>query len=81
MSCPYRDILGKSKEGVHKHRTLGFATVDTVLTALLAFVISRKDFVRVFIGLMLLSVILHKLFCVDSTLTVLVFGETSSRED
>lgn len=81
LFCPYKDILGKSKEGVHSHRTLGFATFDTLLTVLLAVVISRKDFVRVFIGLMLLSIILHRLFCVDSTLTVLVFGRRDTLQE
>lgn len=80
LFCAYKDILGKKNEGVHSYRTFGFSTVDTLLTVLLAVVISREDFVRVFIGLMLLSVILHRLFCVDSTLTMLVFGQTSSRE-
>lgn len=76
--CKYRDIFGKVNEGPHSYRFLGIAIVDLVLTILAAIAISKwkgYPFHWTFFGLMVSGLLLHKLFCVDTTLTVLVFGK------
>jgi len=76
--CPYQNIFGKVGEGPHKYRLFGFAIVDTVATLVLAFIIARytkQDPTLVFIALVLLSIIVHRAFCVESTLTKLALGK------
>ena len=72
--CPYKNIFGKVGEGAHKYRLFDFAIVDTVMTLGLAFIIARyteQDPILVFIALLLFSIIVHRAFCVESTLTKL----------
>ena len=76
--CPYKNIFGKVGEGPHKYRLFGFAIVDTVATLVLAFIITRytkQDPTLVFVALVLLSIIVHRAFCVESTLTKLALGK------
>ena len=75
--CPYQNIFGKVGEGPHKYRLFGFAIVDTVATLLLAFIIARytkQDPLLIFLLLILLSIPIHRAFCVESTLTKLALG-------
>jgi hypothetical protein len=75
--CKYKDIFGKVGTGAHSIRIFNIAVVDTVLTFLLAYVINRylkSNLLVVFILLMLASVLIHKLFCVETTLTKLFFS-------
>jgi hypothetical protein len=80
-SCPYKNIFGKPGEGPHKHRIFGVAAVDLLGTVLIAVLIgmwkkySIVGIAALFIGLMILSLILHRLFCVETTLTKKVFGK------
>jgi len=72
--CPYQNIFGKVGEGPHKYRLFGFAIVDTVLTLIGAFFIARytkQDPVLIFL---LLSILVHRAFCVETTLTKLALG-------
>jgi uncharacterized membrane protein len=70
--CQYKDIFGKSKEGPHSYRIFNIAIVDTVLTIILGFLISKYFKYNLYIVLLVLfalSIIIHKIFCVKSTLT------------
>lgn len=71
--CKWKDIFGKPKEGMHKHRIFGMAAVDLVATILLAYVISlsvpRWNFFIILAVLLALSVVVHKMFCVKTTLS------------
>ena len=74
--CKYRHIFGIENEGVHKYRILNIAIVDMVLTMLLAFGIAlylKISFIFVFIILLIVATLLHRLFCVETTLTKLAF--------
>ena len=75
--CKYRHIFGIENEGVHKYRLLNIAVVDTVLTMLLAFAIAiyfKTSFLLVFFILLVIATLLHRLFCVESTITKIVFS-------
>jgi hypothetical protein len=77
MLCQYKDIFGLPKKGVHSSRLFDLAVVDTLATLILAYVISRWskwNTKKMFVFLMILSVFIHKIFCVETTLTNLVFG-------
>jgi len=74
--CKYSNIFGKPKEGVHKHRFLGFASVDLFATLLVSYLISlkiKKSIIYIFLILIIISIIVHRIFCVNTTLTSLIF--------
>lgn len=80
MACKYANIFGKPKEGVHSIRIFDIAVVDLLLTFVMAFVISRyalkgKYLILIFIILLLLGILVHRLFCVNTTINKLVFGK------
>jgi hypothetical protein len=75
--CKYRDIFGKVGTGVHSFRFLNIAIVDTLLTLAAAYVINsylQSNLLIVFFILMLLSIVIHKAFCVETTLTKMFFS-------
>lgn len=76
--CKYKDIFGKPNEGVHSYRVFGVASVDLVLTILVAFVIKyfvpSWSFILIIISLFILAIIVHKLFCVETALNKFIFG-------
>jgi hypothetical protein len=68
--CRYSDIFGKSGEGVHSFRIFGFAAFDTLATLLLAIILGRgKNVLVIFFLLILISIPIHKLFCVKTRLS------------
>ena len=76
--CKYKDIFGKPGEGIHKHRIFGFATVDLIATVVLSIIIGlmmRISPPKIFLFLIILSVFIHRLFCVDTALTRKIFGK------
>ena len=78
--CKYRDSLGIPNQGVHSHRLFGVAIVDVVFTIIGAMIISyfsKKSFIFTLIFLFLLGIMLHRLFCVRTTIDKLLFQHTS----
>ena len=76
MLCKYKDILGKPKEGLHKYRFFGVAVVDVILTIIVALIISyffKVSFWITLIILFVLGIILHRLFCVRTTIDKALF--------
>ena len=73
----FKDILGKPGEGLHSYRLFDIAIIDVLLTILLAFLISyifNFSFLIVLLILFLLGMILHRLFCVRTTIDKLLFS-------
>ena len=71
MSCPYRDIFGKVREGPHSYRILDVAVVDSVLTILLALVLQKIffqnfSFLKVLAVTFIVGELMHWYFCVDT---------------
>lgn len=74
--CKYKDIFGKVGEGAHSVRFFNFAVVDTFLTFVLAYIINyylKSNVYLIFFILMLLSIAIHRAFCVETTLTKMFF--------
>ena len=74
--CKYKDIFGKVGEGAHSLRIFNFAVVDTLLTLVLAYIINmylKTNLLVIFIVLIILSIAIHRLFCVETTLTKMFF--------
>ncbi len=71
MFCEYRDIFGKPGEGFHKERLFGLAAYDLIGTIILIIVISLLSGISLFIvaGITaILTILTHKLFCVETAL-------------
>jgi len=76
--CPYKYLFGKPKKGIHSYRFLDLAIVDIISTIAVAYGISiyfKKDFKEVLIALFLLGIILHRIFCVRTTIDKILFPE------
>ena len=71
--CPFSNVFGKPQEGVHSYRIMNVAVVDTLLTVLAAYIISREHFWKVLIGLFFAGILLHRLFCVRTTIDKVLF--------
>ena len=76
MLCKYKDALGVPNQGVHKYRLFNVAIVDVILTIVLAVIISYIFSVNFFITLIilfLLGIVMHRIFCVRTTVDKILF--------
>ena len=74
--CKYKDALGQPGKGIHSYRFMGVAIADVIMTIIGALIISfliKKSFLLVLIVLFILGIILHRLFCVRTTIDKLLF--------
>jgi hypothetical protein len=77
--CKYKDILGEPGKGVHSYRIFNIAIVDVILTILVALLISyffKFNFWYTLIILFLLGIVMHRLFCVRTTIDKLLFPKS-----
>ena len=76
MLCDYKDIFGKTNEGIHSYKIFNVAIMDLLGTIIGAYVIHlfipRYSFIFILIILLILGIVLHNLFCVHTTLNKLV---------
>ena len=73
--CRYKDIFGEPNTGLHSYRIGGMAAVDLAFTFAGAVLIGNwmeKNIIAVFIFLIILSIAMHWLFCVPTTLLTTV---------
>ena len=85
MFCKWKNILGEVGKGAHSIRVFNIAIVDVALTILGAWLISHFvkidknntlwNFAIILIGLFVLGIILHRLFCVRTTIDRILFPE------
>ena len=78
--CKYKNALGIPGKGIHSYRLGGVAIADVIMTIIGAFFISLVSgwkFIYTLISLFILGIILHKLFCVNTTIDKLLFGESN----
>ena len=74
--CKYKNIFGEERKGLHSFRIFDIAIIDLLLTILFAYFISKKynyNIKLILFLLLILSVIIHKIFCVKTTLTNIFF--------
>jgi len=74
--CKYKDALGVPGKGIHSYRLFGVAIVDFIMTIVGAGLISyftKYNFFYTLIIVFLLGIILHRIFCVRTTLDKLIF--------
>jgi len=75
--CQYKNLLGEVGKGVHSYRIFNIAIVDVLLTIIAAFVIHlfipKYNYFFILLALFILGIILHRLFCVRTTIDKLLF--------
>jgi hypothetical protein len=75
--CSYKNAFGELKTGIHSYRIMDVAVLDFGVTAIVAYIISLLSgvkFVYSFIGLFLAGILIHRLFCVRTTIDKLIFS-------
>ncbi len=78
MLCDYSTIFGNLKEGVHSYRIFNIAIIDVIMTFIGAYFLNKYIFIdyhyyQVLISLFLLGILLHRLFCVRTTIDKILF--------
>lgn len=77
MLCKYKDALGKPKTGIHSYRIFNIAIADVIMTIIAALIISyffKFNFWITLIVLFLLGILLHRIFCVRTTVDKMLFS-------
>lgn len=76
-------LFGPPREGIRKHRIFGLAIFDLVTTligaALISWVLNVR-FLYALVGVFLVGIVVHWMFCVDTTLNLTLgklFGQKS----
>ena len=72
----YKDIIGKPGEGAHSYRFLGFTVVDTVTVIIVALLVAwyfKWNAWYTLVGFFISGVLVHRLFCVRTTVDKLLF--------
>jgi len=75
MTCIYKNALGIPGKGVHFH-VFGIAIMDVIMTIIGAGILSyifKWNFLITLIILFLTGIVLHRLFCVKTTIDKLLF--------
>jgi hypothetical protein len=80
--CQYKNLLGEPHKGVHSIRVFNIAIVDVIMmiigAKLLQIITNKilrlnKNFLIYLIFLFILGIIMHRLFCVRTTIDRLLF--------
>lgn len=80
----YRYVFGKEGEGVHSYRLFDIAIIDVIFTIIGAGLISYifnlnvLDFILITITLFIAGIILHYLFCVETTINKTIYSFVNS---
>ena len=75
--CKYANMFGLPNSGAHSYRIFNIAIVDVIFTLIGGYIISKffgykiKDTIII---LFLIGIIMHRIFCVDTTINRLIFG-------
>lgn len=75
--CNYKDALGVPGKGVHSYRIFNIALVDVIMTIIGAWMLAyifKWSFPVTLVCLFILGIILHKIFCVKTTVDKFLFG-------
>lgn len=72
MFCEYSDIFGEPGQGIHSIRLGNLAIVDVIFTISAAYLINNlidgENFISILIILFGCGIVLHRLFCVRTTI-------------
>jgi hypothetical protein len=83
MLCKYSKLLGEPGKGAHSLRICNIAVVDVLLTALVAWLLGwwlDKSIICIFVILLLIGIILHRVFAVNTTVNKAIYGDIKCTE-
>ena len=75
--CEYKDMFGVPKKGIHSYRFMNIAIIDVLQTIVMGYFISYLLGISPYwgiLGLFVLGILLHRLFCVRTTIDEVLFG-------
>jgi hypothetical protein len=76
--CKYKDALGIPGKGIHSYRIFNISVADVIMTIIGAYILSlifKTPFLYTLIALFVLGIILHKIFCVRTTIDKFLFDK------
>lgn len=76
--CNLRNMFGPPGTGVHSIRLFDIAIIDVILTLIFAIIfakITKLNIIMVTIILFLLSIVMHRIFCVRTTVDKMLFSK------
>ena len=76
--CKFKDFFGKPNEGVHRFRIFNIAIIDVIFVIIFAVIISKYfkiSLLYTIIGIFILGIIIHRLFCVRTTVDQILFPD------
>ena len=74
--CKYKNAFGKLGTGIHSYKIGGISVLDFGVAAIAAYILSlilRKPFWITFILFLILGIIVHRMFCVRTTVDKWLF--------
>jgi len=77
--CKYKDAFGKLGTGVHSYKIGGVSVLDFGVAALAAYILAliiKKPFTPTLIFMLILGIIVHRMFCVRTTVDKFLFPST-----
>jgi hypothetical protein len=77
LFCQYKDVFGAPKTGIHSRRLISMAVWDIVMTligAIMFYLVFRTNLLFTIIGFFVFGIIIHRLFCVRTTIDKLLFN-------
>ncbi len=81
MFCEYKDIFGKPGEGIHSFRIFDISVFDVLVVIFLAYIVQSfvpsVSFIFILIVLFIIGIIVHRLFCVHTTIDKLLFNDSN----
>jgi hypothetical protein len=83
MLCKYNNIFGVPGEGFHKDRLFGLATNDVLGTLGIILLSSYSlgyNIILVSIIVIITTIVIHRLFCVNTALNLKIFGSVSNKK-
>jgi hypothetical protein len=74
--CKYKDYFGAPNTGAHQYRIFDLAIIDVVFTIIAGYLIAKLFNMSIWntiISLFLLGILMHRLYCVRTTIDKLLF--------
>ena len=76
--CKYKDVLGIPKTGLHSYRVFNIAIMDVIFTFIFAkfiqyYIMKETDYLLILLFSFILGIVLHRIFCVRTTIDKLLF--------
>ena len=78
--CKYKNMFGEPRVGIRKYRVFDIAIFDTVVTVWCVYVLSwlfKWPFWTTLVIVLLLGIFVHKIFCVQTGLTMKIFPNST----